>query len=86
MSDDCKSSEWNSVLFIIFNIWSQRPYPSAWTQGVMNFKIKVEGFIDIIIMHFVYFPLLEKKTDNGYIGPTLEPEPHTQWPCNLQFS
>lgn len=61
------------------------------TSGVMNFRNKVEAFMDIIIMHSVYLFLLWKQIHNryedflrlnkfslyGHIGPTKGPKPLT---------
>lgn len=42
----------------MFTIWSYWPHTGVRTSdpGAMNFKILLKEFMDIIIMHFFFFP------------------------------
>lgn len=60
-----------------------------------KFTIQVEGFIEIIIVHSIYFPLILKRERRvptiyyiliyGYTGPTLRPKPLIQGPLISQI-
>lgn len=86
-------------LFIYMYMYTLASGAKTVTSGVMNFRNKVEAFMDIIIMHSVYLFLLWKQIHNryedflrlnkfslyGHIGPTKGPKPLTNGLWISQF-